>query len=121
MGRLVAGARLEVVGMFWNLRFAGALISAAVLTGCGAQQEVGGAAEKEDAKPLPNSQGYSYVAPDPAAYKPAAEIQKWVDGFDVASIEAHAWDLWTAINAPSGQYHQSGDVKVEVAVWGNVV
>lgn len=35
---------------------------------------------------------------------PAATITGWVDNGDTAAIRGHAWSLWQAMAAPSGQY-----------------
>lgn len=88
--------------------------SEAVAEGAGAAEETAGGGE---AAPRTNRQGYNYVPANPDAYVPAGTIQGWVADFDEAAIEGHAWDLWTALNAPSGQYVTQGDTRVEIPVW----
>jgi hypothetical protein len=48
----------------------------------------------------------SYVSLDRSAFVQQSIIDGWINkpgGPDMASIWGHAWDLWRAINAPSGQ------------------
>ncbi|MHB1138527.1 MAG: hypothetical protein ACYC2O_06175 [Microthrixaceae bacterium] len=50
--------------------------------------------------------GIRYVAPDAAAFRQAVVINSWIGrdgGPDTDSIDGHAWDLWRAITALSGQ------------------
>lgn len=47
-----------------------------------------------------------YVAPDPEVFVQPVVIDEWVHGEggpDTDAIHGHAWDLWRALTAPSGQ------------------
>jgi hypothetical protein len=71
---------------------------------------------------LKNDQGIPYVGPNPKAYVPAATIQGWVTQFDDVSIRSHAFQIWGAITAPSGQFYSIEDssgktVKVQLSVF----
>lgn len=90
------------------------------LGGCGSPDGVEGYQAPIDpttGRAVINFQGYTYVPPDPAAYKQSEEIKKWADDFDDAAIERHAWDLWKAVNIPSGQFQEVGGVKIELPAW----
>jgi len=50
-----------------------------------------------------NAAGSGYVAIDPKVYVPGATIARWSHDFDDAAIADHAWDLWAALNADSGE------------------
>ena len=52
-----------------------------------------------------NSLGVHYVAPDQSAFVSGATIDGWVKNFDDAAIRKHAYDIWGAITAMSGQYY----------------
>jgi hypothetical protein len=56
-------------------------------------------------RPPTNTLGVRYVAPDQSAFVPAATIDGWVQNFDDAAIRKHAYDIWGAITAMSGQFH----------------
>jgi hypothetical protein len=51
--------------------------------------------------------GIAYVAPDSTIFEGPGVIQGWVDKYDVASIEAHAWKLWGGITALTDQTYPS--------------
>jgi hypothetical protein len=56
-------------------------------------------------RPAMNAIGVQYVAPNQNAFVPGATIDGWVQNFDDAAIRKHAYDIWGAITAMSGQYH----------------
>jgi hypothetical protein len=90
-----------------------ALLAAAVLLvppPAGAQQ------------PAVNCLGVQYVPPDQSAFVPAATIDTWVRNFDDAAIRGHAFALWGALTARSGQFYavrdKSGkEIRTELAVF----
>jgi hypothetical protein len=47
----------------------------------------------------------TYVAPDPSVFQSSDTINGWINSnpINTAAIADHAWDLWAAITAPSGQ------------------
>jgi len=74
------------------------------------------------AQQRPNTIGVQYVAPNQSAFVPAATIDGWVRNFDDAAIRKHAYDLWGALTAMSGQFHSvraagGQTVRTELAVF----
>lgn len=70
-----------------------------------------------DNKQVRNQQDLIYTPANPNAYQPAQQVQHWADSFDDEAIDRHAWDLWKAINALTGQYRTVGSLSVNLPVW----
>ena len=66
----------------------------------------GDGAAAGDARSVDADRPIDYVAADAAVFRQQVVIDGWNErpgGPDVDSIDGHAWDLWRAINAPTGQ------------------
>jgi hypothetical protein len=73
-------------------------------------------------RPPTNSLGIQYVGPNQSVFVPGATIDGWVTNFDDAAIRKHAFDLWGAVTAMSGQYRSvpaagGQTVRTELAVF----
>ncbi|HJU55423.1 MAG TPA: hypothetical protein VJ715_12655, partial [Pyrinomonadaceae bacterium] len=71
------------------------------------------AAATPAASGVTNAQGISYVPVNQSMYVDSAVIGKWSQDFNDKAIEEHAWQVWAAINADSGQK----DNGVALPVW----
>jgi hypothetical protein len=67
---------------------------------------VGATAEATAVTPVPLPTGANFPVP-------AATINGWVTSNDNAAIRGHAWSLWQAMAAPSGQYSN----KQQLPIW----
>ena len=52
-------------------------------------------------------EGMTYVPADTTIFEGPGVIQKWVDNFDTAKIDEHAWKLWGGITALTDQDYPS--------------
>jgi hypothetical protein len=88
---------------------AGAVVALAVLSGvlygCTREDDAGPSAT-EPAGSAEAAGTIRYVAADPSTFVQPAVVQSWIDapdGPDLDSIDGHAWDVWRALTAPTGQ------------------
>lgn len=65
--------------------------------------------------PVKNAQGITYAPADPKAYLPGKTIQSWADTFQDDKIRGHAWALWAAITARTGQFYSVKDKSGKVS------
>jgi hypothetical protein len=78
-----------------------------LLAGCRKESPTPLASASAPVKPSgpKNAAGINYVSINPDVYVPGEIIAQWSQAFNDEAIADHAWDLWSALNADSGEQY----------------